>query len=390
MLNAPLNILMITKWYPYEQDPQLGVFIQKHARAIAMFNRVELVYAYSDEHCTSNFRHRKVVNGNLTEHFVAFKKDTSPLAKLLNAQRYKNAVESAVSIIMESGFRPDIVHGYILLRAGWMARDIAQRLKIPYVISEQWSGYATGKFKEKNIVARNITSKVINESAGITVVSDFLKKSMNNNGLTHRVTEVIPNMIEFTGDEVPPNKQHSDKSILMVADQVDSIKNISAVIRAAGELSLTRNDFELRIIGNGVDHEKLKSLAKELDLLDAVVFFEGMKTNEEVYDYLRQCDFLVMNSRFETFSLICCEAMSCGKPVLATRCGGPESFVTKENGILIDVDDNESLKKEINFLLDHFHEFDADTIQKTVINKYSAATIGRQFDQFYRSLYTAN
>ena len=48
-------------------------------------------------------------------------------------------------------------------------------------------------------------------------------------------------------------------------------------------------------------------------------------------------------SRSETFGVAYIEALSCGVPVIATRCGGPEGFVHTGNGILVPVDDEEAL-----------------------------------------------
>ena len=39
---------MIAKWYPFKEDPQFGVFIQKHAKAIAIENKVAVLYASSN------------------------------------------------------------------------------------------------------------------------------------------------------------------------------------------------------------------------------------------------------------------------------------------------------------------------------------------------------
>lgn len=107
----------------------------------------------------------------------------------------------------------------------------------------------------------------------------------------------------------------------------------------------------MRIIGQGKDKEMLIEIARELGVLNSNVIFEGLKSNPEVYQYLQKSDFLVMNSRFETFSLICCEALSCGKPVLATRCGGPQEFIDDEVGVLIDVDDDVQLAKNSTLCL---------------------------------------
>ena len=147
--------------------------------------------------------------------------------------------------------------------------------------------------------------------------------------------------------------------------------------------------FTLRIVGSGPDENKLKKLAESFHLLDRKIFFEGLKDNAEVYDYLHRCDFLIMNSRFETFSLICAEAMSCGKPVLATRCGGPNEFVNATTGVLIEPDNDEELKMEFLKMLAHFRNFDSGQIKNYSIELFSMDKVGAAFQKVYTSIITS-
>ena len=381
-----MNILMITKWYPYEKDPQMGVFIQKHARAIALSNKIHVIYAYSAERQKEKFLHRESENGNLTEHRISYQKDTSPLSKIINAQRYKQAVEMVVDTLTHRGFKADILHAYILLRTGWMARQLSRKLNIPYIISEQWSGYATGKYAAQSSVVKRLTKSVLKDAAGLTVVSEFLRDKMVSQGLSHPRTIITPNIVEPRNSDHPTQNKSKKIAVLMVADQVDEIKNISGVIRAVEEIAKHRNDFELRIIGHGKDQLRLMRMTEEKGLLNSVIHFEGLKDNNEVYAYLHRSDFLVMNSRFETFSLICCEAMSCGKPVLATRCGGPESFVNSDTGILIPVDHHEDLVSGLEKMLDSFQDFHAEKIRESVEKRFSIETLSLTFSNFYEKV----
>jgi glycosyltransferase involved in cell wall biosynthesis len=168
----------------------------------------------------------------------------------------------------------------------------------------------------------------------------------------------------------------------MVADLVDEIKNISGVIEMIASLDNV-DSFRLDIVGGGPDEFKLKALTEKHSLLNKIIFFHGQKRNEEVFQYLSACDSLLMNSRHETFSLICAEAMSCGKPVLATRCGGPEEFVTRETGLLISPDNGIELREKFIYMLHHYKEFDPVKIQSYAFEHFSAEKAAESFSTVY-------
>ena len=78
------NIWMIAKWYPNREDPQFGVFIQKHARAISMFNTITVLYIHSLNKLSNNFEIDENQNNGLTEIIVYFRKNTSVFGKIIN------------------------------------------------------------------------------------------------------------------------------------------------------------------------------------------------------------------------------------------------------------------------------------------------------------------
>jgi glycosyltransferase involved in cell wall biosynthesis len=178
----------------------------------------------------------------------------------------------------------------------------------------------------------------------------------------------------------------SGTNVLVVADLVDEIKNISGTIRAFAQALKSRPQMILNIIGHGPDEKKLRSIASEFGLLNKKIFFHGVKTNEEVYRALSESDFLIMNSRFETFSLICAEALFCGKPVIATRCGGPEEFITDEMGILINTDNKDELSSAIVHMYDTKDEFNPETLKLYAMNRFSGERIGNQFLEVYKAV----
>ena len=373
---------MIAKWYPYPEDPQFGVFIQKHAEAIAIDNKVVVLFAHSIANLPVKYQFDISQKENLFEIIISFRKDESAFANLINGLRYFSAIRKGVKKGQTFFLKPDLIHAYILLRTAVVANYLSLILKVPYVVNEQWSGYATGKFSEGNFVKKALTKFLVKRSSGLVSVSNFLLDKIHACGISNENEKVIPNSIEVIANSNITNKEKVN--VLLVADQVDEIKNISAVIRCVALIKDSSPDFELRIIGQGKDKEMLIEIARELGVLNSNVIFEGLKSNPEVYQYLQKSDFLVMNSRFETFSLICCEALSCGKPVLATRCGGPQEFIDDEVGVLIDVDDDVQLAKKFHFMLTHYNQFDSQKIISKVKDRFSKETVKKLYGEFYK------
>lgn len=375
---------MIAKWYPNREDPQFGVFIRKHAQAISKYDDVTVLYVHSATMATLKFEIVKNESESLKEIIIYYRKNNSIFGKIINTFNYFLAVRKGLNKVTEKQINPDIIHAYILTRTGIIAWYLSLKWKIPFIVSEQWSGYVTGKFLKSSWINKAVTRFIVDKAYALTSVSSFLLNRMEDCGLDNSSKQVIPNVIEnYPAGELIEKSKHVN--VLIVADLVDDIKNISGVIKMIGSLD-DEIPFNLKIIGRGPDEMKLKKQAKELNLLGNKIFFEGLKPNNEVYDFLRNCDFLVMNSRYETFSLICAEAMSCGKPVLATRCGGPDEFITPDTGILIETDNDVELRKNFLYMLAHYRDFDAVKIKEYSYRLFSKEKIGHAFHQLFQSI----
>jgi len=92
---------------------------------------------------------------------------------------------------------------------------------------------------------------------------------------------------------------------------------------------------ELDIIGDGPMLEVWRSLAAELGLKDRVHFI-GWLTQSECADRLRKSVALVLPSLYECGGAAVLEAMAMGKPVIATRWGGPADYLDASCGLLVE------------------------------------------------------
>ncbi len=88
----------------------------------------------------------------------------------------------------------------------------------------------------------------------------------------------------------------------------------------------------------------------QIGLLDRV-------NRKEVLQLIDQSHCLVLCSEIETFGVVLIESLSRGKPVIATRCGGPESIVNSENGLLCAAGDVDALSKTMLQIKEQYGTF---------------------------------
>jgi len=115
------------------------------------------------------------------------------------------------------------------------------------------------------------------------------------------------------------------------------------------------------------------------------VQFLGRLPNMLVLDHMASAFAVLVNSRVETFSVVTGEALAQGKPVIATRCGGPEAFITPENGLLIAPGDDAALAAAMLAVTREAVNWDPEAIRRTVGDRFGPPAVGRALCDAYRS-----
>lgn len=111
-------------------------------------------------------------------------------------------------------------------------------------------------------------------------------------------------------------------------------------------------DFQLVLVGDGEDRQRLEALSQELGI-DNRVEFSGFRDQNEVREYLRGSDIFILPSFAEGVPVSLMEAMACGVPVIATYVGGIVELVEPEkSGLMVPPSDAVSLAAAISRLLD--------------------------------------
>lgn len=376
-----LKVLFLASWYPSRVNEVSGVFIKKHAEAIARHCDVAVLFVSEDK----NMIHRKYDIEYTEEQNIKTVRVYYKPFKFLNFFRYLKASFLGLKLIRNKFGRIDICHVNVVLKSGLIAVLLRYLKKIPFIVTEHWSGYLPQDGSYKGFLKKILTRFIISKSYAITTVSKYLMDAMLAHGLVGDYY-VVPNVVEIPDKKIiKQNHFNNNKSIILhISLMNDKEKNISNIIHVINEISKIRNDFEFHVIGDGKDREKLENLAHNLGILNKVVYFHGYKNQEEIYDTLSKCSFLIVNSNYETFSLVTAEAIGCGIPVIATKCGGPQEYVNENVGILIEPNNIEQLRQAIFYMLDNFSKYDKKQLTNYIREKFNKELVGTKFYDIYK------
>ena len=195
----------------------------------------------------------------------------------------------------------------------------------------------------------------INQSDGVTAVSEDLRKETYASFRITNDIEVIPNFIDLEKFK-KQKKDHFKKAICPNGEAlVVHISNFRTVKRIGDVMSVFYNiqqeiPAKLLMIGDGPERAKAEKQARELGIHDDVRFLGKLEAVEEV---LSVADLFLMPSEKESFGLAALEAMACEVPVISSNTGGlPELNVQGITGFLSNVGDVEDMTRKALFILD--------------------------------------
>jgi len=137
--------------------------------------------------------------------------------------------------------------------------------------------------------------------------------------------------------------------------------------------------------GDGPNRSEYEELTNKLGLRD-IVSFHGLKTKQEVAEFMRQCDFFVLSSLWENLPCVLIEAMASGLPIVATKVGGIHEIINEKVGVLVPPKDVKALTEAIDHMLDHYQDYSAREIAEYAFDRFSYEAVGRQLNEIYKEL----
>lgn len=376
------KVLFFSVWYPNRYDIMAGLFVRKHAGAASLYADVCVLYLHFDDKADS-IQIEEQYSGAIKEIlvYIPFKRN-----KLALGVNFLRGFRKGYKIVKQHFGQPDVIQVNTLTRNGVLAWLLKVFRGIPYVVVEHWTRYLPQNFHYKGFLRRRATEVVARAAKRIMPVSTMLQRAMIEQGIKGDYRLIYNIVDDFFYTTQRKKNDNTKKRILHVSCFLDRQKNISGILQAIKELSRRRSDFELVMVGTGIDFDSLRAFAGELEMPDGIVHWTGEQTPQEVANLLADSDMFVMFSHFETACVVVMESLASGVPLVATPTGIVPDFVDDSNGLIVDDGDVAGLTDKIDYMLDHLSEYNSATISQKA-EQFKSASVGKQlFDEYLRAL----
>lgn len=230
----------------------------------------------------------------------------------------------------------------------------------------------------------------LNQSDGVTAVSESLKTDTKNIFQFDKDIRVIPNFVDFKRFQRQP-KEHfklaiapNNERIIIHTSNFRKVKRVDDVMKVF-RLIQQQIPARLLMVGDGPERVRLERECRSSNLCEKITFLGKQDAVEEI---LSVGDLFLMPSETESFGLAALEAMACQVPVISSNTGGlPEVNINGVTGFTCDVGDVETMAQrgvEILSSQETLLKFKANALNHA--KTYDIHTVSPIYEAYYEEV----
>ncbi|MGO0715119.1 teichuronic acid biosynthesis protein TuaC [Bacillus subtilis] len=373
-----MKVLWITSVYPSSQKPGEGVFHETQVQALYMQGVDVTVICplpvnpaplrllkkkYRQTRTVPEYEERKGIP-------IYRPPYTALPGQLKWAQPHRRIAKSVLRTIEKYSLAPNLIHAHFAMPSGGAAAVIAQRLKVPYVLTLHGSDvniyphYSKGAFRAFDMA--------VHAAAKVLAVSDALKaKTKEMTGADCSVLPIGVNLDNFQKNSASTLELReklglpTDKKLLTFVGRLVKGKGVAELAEAVRSLD---DSYRAVFIGDGPEKQHIRQIAGEKAILT------GQVSNLQISEYLAASDLFVLPSYSEGMPTVVIEALAIKVPVLCTAVGGVPSLFGKHEHLLIKPRSASSITEAVKGYLEvgTWQEVIAEELYQTVLDDYDA------------------
>jgi glycosyltransferase involved in cell wall biosynthesis len=395
------RVLVVARWFPHESEPGLGTFVHEQVRCLREVEGLD-VRVVSGRECPLSLRRPHLIPGNWCRYLLGFRDLTwqswhgvpvlyfpflaGRLSNWLWQAPYRDALLRAMPAVRRT-FPFDLIHAHTANPDGFAAQDLAKRVSTPLVLTEHTNPF---EVLTATPLRRRQTLTAVAQARRVWCVSHSLQREVCGYFTPGEADHIhfLPNGVDTSRFTLPVGwrpKRSAPK--LLFVGFLEHYKNPIMLLEAFAQVRASIPEAILHVAGDGSLKKAMVRRIGELGLSSAVKM-HGYCGRIEVARLMREeCDVFVLPSTSETFGVVLIEALACGKPVVATRCGGPESIVTDSAvGTLCPPNDAGELADALIHTIGRLHEFDPVKIRRFACDHFDYRILARNLAAVYREI----
>lgn len=391
---STLRVLVLARNYPNNAMPRLGLWTERLVQCVTDSCEVRVVapVPYAPpvpwgpvSRYFGRFRNvsRTSVRGGVAVAHPRFLAGPGSLLRPFESFLFGASVAPVIHRLRRE-FPFDLIHAHFTYPDGVVASVLGQAFHVPTIITEHAPWYP---WMRQEHVVRAQSVWAARRSRFHVSVSEFVRRQVVEVAGIEATSRVVPNVVDTSVFHVDPTKSRTPGQILFVG-AIRHCKGVDVLFEALRDPSLADPHVRLLVAGEPLyegyrrEVDWLKERAVALGIAHRITWLGG-RSPAEVAALMRQSSVVVLPSRAESFGAVLIEAMACGTPVVATRCGGPEEIVTPGTGRLVEPEVPRVLANAIADVLDNNARYVPNELESYAVDRFGPHVIAGQLRTLY-------
>lgn len=397
-----MNIFIIPSWYPSQRNNLAGIFIKEQIVALGeTFPQDKFIVStwgqddaeiptrkpwelfsiisWRIRHSAEYYYHREDCHHEFFSPSISW----SARLPLGGAMQTFSAHRQNLKAALKKFGHIDLLHCHVSYPAGFIGHKLSREFGIPYLITEHMGPFPFSHLMKNGHPISKVTNAFREASAAIAV-SPFLQSEIKRLGCGETV--VIPNLVNESVffPTFQPRTQPEDFIFFSLSTQSVN-KGIDTLLYAIKEWREKPKNVLFFIGGDGPELPTYIALASKLGIQDSIQWL-GKVPRTEAPTLFNKCDAFVLPSRYETFGVVFAEALACGKPIIATQCGGPEFIVNDSNGLIVPIDHPKILATAMQKIYCTRSQYSTQLIRQDFLKRFSRSAVTQQIHKVYEDI----
>lgn len=380
------DILIFCSWL--DVDTNVGIFFREQAALISDdYNPILVVFKPStlSKKKFDFYNHTQIIETETLDNLTVFEvyfAQKEILGRKINQYFEELALQKLQSYLANKEISAVLVHAHSLFDAGIWAYRYSSMFGTPFINTEhQQLSFLNIPIYKSQLAIRSLKAAAIN-----LVVSNDKIRQFAANGLFFDFKN-IGNLISknfFINKEIAK----SDKLRFITIGAFSVIKDQKTILEALAIVDKQiKEQIEFVWIGQnswGTENdETVQKFLSKYKFTNIKVVLEPLLDRNQISIYLNSAHLFLFSSLSEGMPVSVLEALGCGLPVFTSNCGGVDEVITAQNGKIFQIKDYQTLAKLIIGFTTQENNYDADTISKTILEKYGETAFRKKLLSYY-------